>query len=243
MKRIIAVFLFAVPMLAFAGPGWQVTTLNVAPGNAGAVVAAFDKLMSSKVGKEATGRLTLQAHIADGEDPATHTVISYFRSLAEREPYTQKMGASAEWAEFLKTMAGLGSQVGTYRGQIVKAWGEVSDDDVVWIDYFFTVSNPAWFVAALDKFRNSPTGQKLPGQVQLAAVNMGGVGNVTHVVSVGFASEAEMERWQDLVQNNNADWQAQIQELSSVSEYHGANLLRDAKSWGPLSLKEVTTRK
>jgi hypothetical protein len=42
------------------------------------------------------GRPTLQANIADGENPATDRVISYYRSLAEREPDTQKMGASRE---------------------------------------------------------------------------------------------------------------------------------------------------
>ncbi len=240
-NRVLMLPLLLLPTLALAGPGWQATTLSVNAGKAGEVVAAFDKLLNSKIGKESKGRVTLQANVADGEDPATHTVVVYYRSAAEREPYAQKMGASKEWAEFMDTMADLGTQVGTYRGTQIKSWGEVVNTDVVWVDYFFSVSDPARMVAVMDHFMNSPTGKNSPGQVHLAAINMGGMDGPSHVVSVGFASEAEMESWSDTLQGN-ADWQAQLQALSTVSEYRGANLLRDVKSWGQASLKDVTSR-
>jgi hypothetical protein len=242
IKRILGIPLLLLPALALAGPGWQVTTLQVEGNKAGQVVEALDELLSSKVAKDNNkGRVTLQAHVADGTDPSTHSIIVYYRSMAEREPGAAKIGASKEWSEFLDTMADSAIQIGTYRGVQIKSWGDVNDSDTVWINYFFRVSNPAAMVSIMDHYNASETGRRMPGQVHLGGVLMGGMNSPTHVVSVGFASEAEMESWRDELQGN-ADWMVQLEALSAVGEYMGAELMRDVRSWGPASLEDVTAQ-
>jgi hypothetical protein len=205
------------------------------------VIAAADKLMTSAAGKEFPGRLILQVHVADGANPATHSFVPIYKSAAEREVFVEKLQADPAWEDFTATMTKLTQPVSQTLHRTVKSWGEVVDTDHVWAAYAFDVRDPAAFVAALDKLLASATGKKFPGQIHLSGIIAGGITPVSHVISVGFASEAEMETWNDSL-DGSADWKAYTDAANKSAEYLGGNLARDLKSWGPASLQDLTAR-
>jgi hypothetical protein len=64
---------------------------------------------------------------------------------------------------------------------------------------------------------------------------------VTHVISVGYASEAEMEAWEEM-RDASADWAAYLAASEPTGDYLGASLARDLKIWGPASLKDLAEK-
>jgi hypothetical protein len=235
-----AVLLCSWSLHATAAPGWSATGLTVMPENAGKVVAAFDALFDSKVGRKLPGRVILRASLADGNNPETHTVVSLFRSAAEFESYGAELRADPAWAEFLAKMSELNQAPGTtMRGMIAYNSGERTDSDVVWFNHYVTVSEPAVLLSAMRNYNQSATGQAAPSQVHLSAVVAGGPGSPSHIISVGWASEAE---WEGEVQRTagNPQWNALIRTMRAVAEYHGATMQRDIKSWGKASVEEIT---
>lgn len=239
--RVIA--LAAVGLLLIAqsagAASWSMINFTTTPQNVPKVAAAGDKLMSSAAGKTLTGRLVLQQHIADGNDPATHSWVPIYNSAAEREAFVQKLQADPAWPAFLATITQLSQPGSTVMYRTIKSWGDVQNSDTVWMGHAFNVSDPAAFLAALEKFRASPTGQKFQGQVHVSAVVAGGISPVTHLISVGYASEAEMEAWAD-TRTPTKDWQDYVDASRNSAEYLGGSLGRDLKAWGPATLKALT---
>jgi hypothetical protein len=60
--------------------------------------------------------------------------------------------------------------------------------------------------------------KKFPGQVYLSEVVAGGISPVTHVISVGYASEAEMESWSK-VRDASADWSTYLTASRKSAHY------------------------
>ena len=227
---------------ALAAPSWNVTGLTVGPMNAPKVVAAFDTMFSSKFGRELPGRVVLRANIADGPNPETHSVLVLGQSVAEREAFQAELYASPEWAQFLETMSTLSPSPGsTSRGTILWNTGDLSDKDVVWINHFLTVSEPAVLLNAMQTYSASAMGQQAPGQLHLSAVYAGGPTAPTHIVSIGYESEAEMAAWAQKQQGDPA-YQVLVQTMLSVATYHGATMQRDGKAWGK-SAKDAASMK
>lgn len=233
-----AIVFFVFSQNAAADPAWSAISLAATPQNAPKVVAAADKLMASAVGKTFPGKLLLQANVADGDNPATHTFVPIFKNATDRETFVQKMQADPAWTEFQNTMAGASQPGGTAIMRTVKVWGEVVDTDHVWMAHDFDVSDPPAFLAALDALMASPTGQKFPGQVYLSAVVAGGITPVSHTISVGYASEAEMDAWQQTVAATD-DWAEYLDATGEAAEYLGTSMARDVKSWGSATLAEL----
>jgi len=233
--------LLLIAQTAAAEPTWSAISFSTTPPNAPLVLAAADALMNSAVGKEFPGKLLLQMEVADGSSPATHSFIPIYKSAADREAFVAKLQADPAWATFQGEMVKLSQPVSTVQYQTVKTWGDLADTDHVWMGYSFGVSDPAAFVAALDKFMASPTGKKFPGQVYLSSVTAGGITPVTHLISVGFASEAEMASW-TATRDASADWAAYLKASRAAAQYLGANLSRDLKTWGPATFGTITAR-
>jgi hypothetical protein len=223
---------------AAAAATWSVISIAVEPQKTPAVVAAADALMSSKLGKEFSGRLFLQINVADGDDPATHSFVPVYNTAAERESFGAKLQADPAWATFQETMAAMSEPVSNVMYRTLQRWGEISDDDVVWRLHNFNVRDPAAFASALDTFLKSKTGKKFPGQVFLSSVVAGGISPVSHVISVGQASEAAIEEWETSLRGN-ADWTAYLETSQNAAEYLGNNMVRTVKTWGA-PLDEVT---
>jgi len=223
---------------AAAFPTWSAIAFTTAPQNAPQVIAAADKFMNSAVGKEFPGLLLLQVHMADGDNPATHSFVPLYKSAAEREAYAQKVMGDPAWADFQATMTRISQPVSNVMYRTLKSWGEIADTDLVWMSFAFAVEDPAAFVAAIEKFMASETGKKFPGQAHLEGVMAGGISPVTHAVSVGYASEAEMEAWAESVMGN-ADWAAYLAAAGPAAQPLGSTLILTIKSWGPLSLGDL----
>ena len=95
--------LLSVGLLSFsvqAGPGIHVTNISTSPQDAPTVAAWMDG-----AGKGAGNRMLIQRHVADGADPATHSIVSIYPSMAESEVFSNKVGADkelmAQWQAFL----------------------------------------------------------------------------------------------------------------------------------------------
>lgn len=243
MKRIacavISVLFFA--PAAAAQPSWSALGFSTTPQNAPQVLAAADALMNSAVGKQFPGKLLLQVATFDGSSPATHSFVPIYKTAAEREAFAEKMRDDPAWKVFQAEMSRLTEPASSVLYRTLKTWGDIVDTDHVWMGFSFRVSDPAAFVAALDKLMASPTGKNFPGQAYLSAVVAGGITPVTHLVSVGYASEAEMEKWNASMQDSE-DWAAYLEESRKVVEFQGAGMSRDLKAWGPASLKSLTGR-
>ena len=94
-------------------------------------------------------------------------------------------------------------------------------------------------LAAVNALMAIPTGTTFPGQVHVSAVVAGGITPVTTVISVGYASEAEMETWV-ASRNASAGWATYIEASGNVSEFLGTSLARTVKRWGGATLSELT---
>jgi hypothetical protein len=164
---------------------WSVISFTTTPQNAPKILAAGDKLMMSEAGKTFQGRLVLSQNVADGNNPATHAWVPVYKSAADREAFVQKLQADPAWDEFIATVQALSDPGGTTLYRTLKSWGDIVDADTVWMTHALSVSDPAAFLAALETFRASPTGQKFDGQVHVSAVVAGGMTPVTHIGSLG----------------------------------------------------------
>jgi hypothetical protein len=230
MKRtaLLVAGLLLVSTAATAASNWQTIGFSTSPADAPKVVAALDKLMNS-AGMELEGTVSLMANVAGGS--TSHTVISSFDSRADREAWVAQLQVSPAWAEFARTTSPLIRPGETARMDFVKNWGTESDKDVFWEIYAFTVGDPAAFSAAIDTLLASGTGKKFPGSVYLSAVAAAGLSAVTHLVSVGFESEAEAEAWSATLLPT-ADWAAYQDASRKVSTFAGAFMIRTIKTWG-----------
>lgn len=240
MKRMgfTAIGLLLFSHAAAAQPTWSAISISTTPQNLPLVQAAADALMNSAAGKEFPGKLLLQADVANGASPATNSFIPIYKTAAQREAFVQKLQADPAWNTFRDEMAKLSQPVSTILYRTVKSWGELVDTDHVWMGHAFQVSDPPAFLAAVDKLMASPTGKKFPGQVYLSAVVAGGITPVTHLISVGYASEAEMEGWNSTL-DASADWAAYLKASRKAAAYLGGSLSRDLKSWGPATLSSL----
>ncbi len=222
-----------------ADPTLQINGIALNPGaNPADVVAATDQLMGSEILKQGTGRLLLLASLADGDNPATHAFAVLNKSAAAGEAFGQKLAADPAWAQFQGAMAKLGTITNTARYRTIKSWGDISDSDAVWLGVALVVTDVPAFLAARDRYQASETGKKFPGQGHLSAVVAAGASPVTHVVSVGYASEAEMESW-GTVNRASADWQAYQTAIQGSAQVVGFTLSRVVKAWGPATMKDV----
>ena len=197
MKRYLlaAISVAFVARAAAADPSWSAFSFSTSPQNAPQVLGAADAFMNSAVGKKFPGKLMLQLDAFDGANPATHSFVPIYKTVAEREKFVEQMQGDPAWRIFQAEMGRLSQPRAAVLYRTLKSWGDIVDTDNVWMGFSFRVSDPQAFAAALDKLMASPTGKKFPGQAYLSAVVAGGITPVTHLISVGYESEAEMESW------------------------------------------------
>lgn len=226
-------------MAAAARPGYQATSVSVLPQNAATLVGAFDAYFASSAGQQFKGRMILLAHIADGNDPSTHSLVSIYHSVAELETFSKAVAGDPALSTLMDTVVPLATLQSQSRTTAIRSWGDIQDTDTVWNAHYFNVTDAAGFNAALDTWLASAQGKKFPGQGHLAAISVGGIGAPTHVINVGYASQAEMEAYGDAT-NTSPEWAAFLQSLSKVSTHLGADLSQQVKAWGPATLKSLT---
>ena len=232
MKRIalLAAGLLLVSTAAAAGPNWQTIALSISLADEPKVLAALDKLMSS-AGVELPGSVSLMANVAGGDGSSSHSIISSFDTRAQRETWIQGLRASDAWAEYAKATAGMTQASGSSRMDFVKSWGEGNDNDVFWEIHAFTVTDPEAFLAALDGLMTSDAGKASPAQVHLSAVAASGLSPVTHLISVGYESEAQAETATEAM-NATEDWASYLEASGKAGTFAGTFMIRTIKAWG-----------
>ncbi|MGH0035649.1 MAG: hypothetical protein ACQGVK_11545 [Myxococcota bacterium] len=238
--RIPAILAIGMLLLAEAASAatWSIIQFSSIPQNAPAVLEAANALMGSEVGKTFPGRLFLQLHVADGDNPATHSFVPVYDTAADREAFVARIQDDPAWAAFQQVMTARTDPVSNVMYRTLKRWGDISDEDLVWRLHMFSVRDPGAFATALDGYMGSKSGQAFPGQVFLSGVVAGGLSPVTHAISVGYASEAEMEEWEKKNQGS-ADWAAYLEKSRAAADYLGNQMVRTLQTWG-VSLDEVT---
>lgn len=226
---------------AGAEPYWSTISISTTSAQAPKVMAAADALMGSEVGKTFPGRMLLQANVADGADPSTHTFVPIYKSAAEREQFLTRLQASEAWSDFLAKLDRLSEPGASVLYRNVWSSGDVNDSDDVWMAHSFRIRDPKAFLAAMQTFVGSETGKKSPGQVYLSSVVAGGISPVTHVVSVGYDSVEEMAAWLAL-RDASSDWAAFLEASAKAGDYLGGSLAADLKVWGPASMEEIAAQ-
>jgi hypothetical protein len=241
LKYLILIAAACAPMLARAAPGYALTTLTVLPADVPKVIAATDKMMASATGQKFQGRLLMLQHIADGSDPASISIVSIYKSAAELEVYGNLMQDDPARMEYLNTVVPIAQLQLTARTTTIRSWGDINDTDTTWVGHYLVVNDPTALLAAMDAWQNSPMGKKFPGQGHLSAITVGGAapGTATHVVSLGYASIAEMEAYNDMTVKD-ADWVKFLATVGPISTHLGADLSRTLKTWGTASMKSLS---
>ena len=237
---------FALAMLCLvafnvmAAPGYTVMSFKVDAMKDAAVVAALDEWMDSDAGKKYKGRLLLQSHTQDGLNPATHSIVGIYSSMAEAEAFGNHVRgdeeAMAAWMTMISKISPIAEQTFTARYARLAGWGDMSDKDRIWMQHSLTTQDAPSTYRAIDAWMKSENGQKFPGQLHLSQTVAAGIGGGSHVVTIGFESLAEMEKWNEIAAG--AELSQLMHTFSVINEYHGASLATDVKAWGK-SVKSV----
>jgi len=237
-KLFIFALFFSVPIIATAA-GYHATTFSVIPQNVPKVVSAIDTYFASSAGQQFKGRLILLSHVADGADPATHTLASLFHSVAELETFQNAVANDPAVRALMDAIVPVSTLQSTVRTRSLRSWGDLQDTDTVWVSHYFNVTDGPAFMAALDKWLASAAGKKFPGQGHLSAIAVGGMGAPSHVINVGYASQTEMAEYGDTVAAS-PEWATYLAEVAKAATYAGANMSQQVKAWGPASMKTLT---
>jgi hypothetical protein len=234
MRRFSIAVVSGLLFLAGAAQGaenWESFGFTIAAKDLPQLVAATDKFMASEVGKAMPGTLSLMVAEIDGADPATHSYITSTESMAAREKWNASLEGNADWQALLDAFASVATAGANARMIFLKSWAGGGDTDGVWHLFGLTVSDGGAYLKAMDTLMASETGKKFPGSLYLSSVAAAGMSTVTHVVSVGYQSEAEAEAWNDVMVQSPA-WAAFQSATDSISENAGAWVLRTVKTWG-----------
>lgn len=227
----VAAVLSLLSSAAFAGPMWESFGIAAKQSDAPKIVAATDKFMTSAEGKAFPGKLIMMTNVANGADPTTHSWVAIYNSTADAERWGASLENAKSWTDFMNAVSPITTPTVDARYALVKSWGKADDATSVWHGHMIKSSDPAKTAAALDKWFNSSKGKTFPGEAYLSAPIAAGPTPMTHLISVGFKSEADMETWSDSLQGN-ADYVAFINEFLATTEYLGATLSREVKEWG-----------
>jgi hypothetical protein len=232
MKRIafLAASLLILSTPAAAGPIWNSINLSISPADAPKVAAALDKLMKA-TGDGLTGSVSLMAYVAGGEGSVSHNIISSFDSRAEGEAWGRKVSESDAWKKYAKETDGMTQLGGLSRMNFVKSWGEDDAADAFWEIYGFNVSDAGAFTAALDALNASDAGKATGASVHLSEIAAAGAAPVTHLISVGYKSEAEAEKSSAELIATKA-WATYLDASSKAATPAGAWMIRTVKTWG-----------
>ncbi len=239
-KMVSSIFLTLFSLSIAAAPSMQSTAVAVSPGQESAVLAAMDKWMDG-YGSKSKSRVILQSHVADGGNPATHSFVVINPSMAAGESFNEQVSSSdegmADWQAFLEAVTPVSRIVGTARSAVIRSWGDIDNDNDVWLVHSMSTGDAASVVRAMESWMNSPTGKKFPGEAHLIATVAAGPNAGSHLVALGYESQAEMEKWGD-TSRPSGDLARLLHSLSVITDYHGANMAITVGSWGK-SAKDV----
>ena len=230
MKKLLYIILLTSTCFLSAGQIWTQYDFRVDnPEAAARIVAASDELMSSDFAKNNfQGSSHLDAYIANGSNTATHSFAVLQPSMAAHQDWMNALQNSPEGQKFFSAMNANSTPITERINSFMQSYGTPSNDHVVWLIHQLNV-NPTKVPALIKAFQRVDEGTKgeFPGQFGLSAVAFGQE-DVTHLLTVGYASIEEMESWEDQLSENpaiNRFWKT----FEKLGEWKGNDLLVNAR--------------
>ncbi len=164
---------------AFADPIETYIAFNVR--SPAAVVGALDSLFNSEAGKGS--KVFLVRAIFDGDDPATHFLVSDYDSFADYDKMTASRVRSGGWGNAMAAVNAaadpIRSGIGVIRADYGEGWPE--RDNYVMV-YSLNVTNAAKYAKAFDKLANSDIGKQAPGVTRLMENRSAGAAPTHYVI-------------------------------------------------------------
>ena len=113
-----------------AAPSFKIYEVTVPASKQATVLSSIDKFMNSEKGKSYKGGLHVNAILANGVSPATHTFVLLMDSMADIAAWESSLPGNSDIMEFWTTLEANSTPVDEYMGSLVKTWGTISTTTV-----------------------------------------------------------------------------------------------------------------
>jgi len=245
MKKLLITILVSSASFIFANPVWvQYDVKADTPQNGANVVAATDKLMASSFAKKNfKGSLHLNTWIANGNSEATHSFAVLQPSLTEHNKWMNSLQSNQAGQDFYSALYENATPVFQRVNSFIQTYGNPSNEDIYWIVHKF-VAKPSDLEEIIDAHADMDSRIKddFPGQFGLSAVAFGSEPDVTHLLTVGFSSIAELESWEDSLATNGPV-QHFLEEMDDLVTWTGSGLLVNSRVYDTASdLEQFVTK-
>ncbi len=201
----------------------QVTELTVTDSRA--MVATIDQYVAS--GEVDAQSVNLLAHIHDGVNPSTHTVVAIYDDLETMESDMEERLASAAWATLLRSTASISTANSTALAIQLRTWGDNAWDESGYLAAVLVnaADNASW-LAAMDAW-NRTNNVENPGMVRIVKLR-GAPAN--HAVLIASSSYADLINFMESVEASD-----EFATLRGAAEAQvvGTTYYRVVKVWNP----------
>lgn len=244
MKKILITLFFISSTFIFSSPVWVEYYIKVdSPQSAAKIVEATDNLMSSEyVEKNFKGSLHLNTWIANGSDESTHVFAVLQPSMTEHYNYMQNLQQSKVGQKYFSALRANSTNVSERINSFIETYGTPTNDDIYWILHEFSAqpSDLEKIIKAHQKMDDGIKGD-FPGQFGLSSVAYGS-GEVTHILTVGYSSIAELESWEDGV-GSNKPVQDFLKSMDRMVVWKGSKVLTNSRVYDSASdLEQFVTK-
>ena len=239
MKKLLITFLALGACIVSAGQVWTQFDFQVdSPEAQAKIIAASNELMSTNFAKEnLKGSVHLDRYISNGSSPATHSFAVLQPSIAAHQEWMMALQNNPEGQKFFRALNENSTPVNERINSFIGSYGTASNSDNVWLIHQLSIdpADTQRLIKAFEQVDKDIEGQ-FPGQFGLSAVAFG-QDDVTHLLSVGYESVAEMESWEDQVATNEGT-QKFLKTMSKFAEWKGNDLLFNALIFDDAQTKE-----
>ncbi|MGI9205346.1 MAG: hypothetical protein ACR2Q3_15125 [Woeseiaceae bacterium] len=226
IKKIMGTFLIS--LLTFCGVSAhaqveQVTTLRVT--DPGGMIATIDQYQMDNQHK--ANSVSLLAHMHDGVDPATHTVVGIYDDLDAMERALEGRIGSAAWATLLRSASGISQATSSALAIQKRTWGDDAWEEGGYLAaVLVNASNSAEWLDAMDAWNRSNKVRN-PGMIRIVKLR-GAPAN--HAVLIAGSDYADVINFMEGVEAS--DEFATLQGAVEV-QIVGSTYYRVVKVWIP----------
>ena len=201
----------------------QVTALTVTDSRG--MIATIDQYQMANDNK--ANSVSLLAHIHDGVDPSTHTVVAIYDDLEAMESALESRPGSAAWATLLRSASGISTPNSSALAIQKRTWGDNAWEEGGYLAaVLVNAANSASWVGAMDAWNRSNK-VKNPGMVRIVKLR-GGPAN--HAVLIAGSDYADVINFMEGVEASDefATLQGAAEAQVVATTYY-----RVVKVWNP----------
>lgn len=201
----------------------QVTTLKVTDPRG--MIATIDQYQRDNTNK--ANSVSLLAHMHDGVDPSTHTVVAIYDDLDAMESALEGRIGSAAWATLLRSTSGISQATSSALAIQKRTWGDDAWEEGGYLAaVLVNVANSASWLAAMDAWNRSNKVEN-PGMVRVVKLR-GAPAN--HAVLIAGSDYADVINYMEGVEASD-----EFATLQGAAEAQvvGSTYYRVAKVWNP----------